>query len=369
MFRRLYVHNFRCLENFELDLAGLNSSLLIGKNGSGKSSVGRALEILKSAAQGQNKVGELVRPTDLAWGRTETPASFEVDVVLDGVTYRYILVLELPKNFRELRVKYESLHRNDTVVFVRDEATVEMIGSGGRDISFRVDWHNVALSVISDKQGDDSIERIRKWLAGMLILAPVPSLISGDSQGTTIWPDRELRDFGKWFTGLSSQWPATYGHLASFVVKPLPEFSSLVNRPYGQDSRSLFVRFQRGTAPELAFSDLSDGEKCFFICGLVLAANSEAGPLFCFWDEPDNYLAPSEVGFVTMALRRNFSEGGQRLVSSHNPEAIQRFSDENTFLMHRSDWSSPAQVRLLDSLDTEGDLVESLLTGGFGFER
>lgn len=365
MFRRLYVHNFRCLENFELNLSDLSSSLLIGKNGSGKSSVGRALEILKSAAQGQNKVGELIRSTDLAWGRTESPARFEVEVVLDSVNYRYALALELSKNSRELKVQHESLHRDGNIVFTREEATVQIPPHpGGRDASFRVDEHSVALSVISDKPGDDSIECLRRWLANMLVLAPVPSLVSGSSQGTTVWPDRELRDFGKWFTGLSSQWPATYAHLASFVAKPLPEFSSMVNIPYSQDSRSLFVKFKHGSMPDLAFQDLSDGEKCFFICGLVLAANSEAGPLFCFWDEPDNYLAPSEVGFVTTALRRNFSKRGQLVVSSHNPEAIRRFSDENTFLLHRADWSSPAQIHLLEGLDTGSDLVESLLTGG-----
>ena len=38
--RRLYVNNFRCLENFELKLAGQSSVLLIGKNGSGKMAVG-----------------------------------------------------------------------------------------------------------------------------------------------------------------------------------------------------------------------------------------------------------------------------------------------------------------------------------------
>ena len=33
MIERLYVHNFRCLENFTLDLVGRSSALVIGKNG------------------------------------------------------------------------------------------------------------------------------------------------------------------------------------------------------------------------------------------------------------------------------------------------------------------------------------------------
>ena len=40
LIRRFYVHNFRCLENFELPISGQSSVLLIGNNGSGKTTVG-----------------------------------------------------------------------------------------------------------------------------------------------------------------------------------------------------------------------------------------------------------------------------------------------------------------------------------------
>jgi len=66
------------------------------------------------------------------------------------------------------------------------------------------------------------------------------------------------------------------------------------------------------------------------ICAFVLAANDAYGPLVCFWDEPDNYLAPSEVGHFVLALRKEFQSGGQLITTSHNIEAISRFSDDNT---------------------------------------
>ena len=71
----------------------------------------------------------------------------------------------------------------------------------------------------------------------------------------------------------------------------------------GRDSRSLVVQFESGDGNtkrslDLAFEDLSDGEKCFFICAVVLASNESYGPIFCFWDEPDNYLSLSESGFI-----------------------------------------------------------------------
>ncbi len=47
MLQRLYVHNFRCLQNFELNLKGIESALLIGKNGVGKPTILTVLELLQ----------------------------------------------------------------------------------------------------------------------------------------------------------------------------------------------------------------------------------------------------------------------------------------------------------------------------------
>jgi ABC-type ATPase involved in cell division len=62
--RRFYVHNYRCLENFDLPLSGKSSLLLIGRNGAGKTTIGHALEVLQKIARGTNRVGDLVKPKE-----------------------------------------------------------------------------------------------------------------------------------------------------------------------------------------------------------------------------------------------------------------------------------------------------------------
>jgi len=99
------------------------------------------------------------------------------------------------------------------------------------------------------------------------------------------------------------------------------------------------------------------------IAALVLAANDAYGPLLCFWDEPDNYLALPEVGHFLLALRKAFQSGGQFIATSHNPEAIRRFSDENTILLHRKSHLEPTTARKLDELHLKGDLVGALIRG------
>ena len=80
MIQRFYVHNLRSLENFELPVSGLSSALLIGKNGSGKSSVSFALWILQQIGRGRNRVDHLLAPRDISHGRTEVPVLLELEV-------------------------------------------------------------------------------------------------------------------------------------------------------------------------------------------------------------------------------------------------------------------------------------------------
>jgi len=94
-----------------------------------------------------------------------------------------------------------------------------------------------------------------------------------------------------------------------------------------------------------------------------LAANKYYGPVFCFWDEPDNYISLSEVGHFVTSLRRSFKNSGQILATSHNEEAIRKFSDENTFVLDRKSHLEPTLVRLLSEITINGNLIDTLILG------
>ncbi len=368
--RRFYVHNFRCLENFELPVSGRPSTLLIGNNGAGKTTVGLALEILQKIGRGTNRVGELVRPEDLTHGRTDVPMRFEIEVDLDGATYSYALALEFPRGFKELRVLEEKLQVAGEAIYTREIAQVQLemrqndlrrlAGGAG----FPIDWHLVALPIIQQRLTNDPVSVFKQWLGRMLILRPIPSLILGDSKAETLEPNSQVTDFGAWFSGLVAYSPAVYSEIDQYLKQVMPDLKDIKNPVIGKDSRSLVVQFsnEQGSI-NLPFEDLSDGEKCFMICALVLAANDAHGPLLCFWDEPDNYLALSEVGHFVLALRKAFQSGGQLIATSHNSEAIRRFSDENTLVLHRNSHLEPTIVRPLNEIQVSGDLVGALIRG------
>jgi hypothetical protein len=159
-----------------------------------------------------------------------------------------------------------------------------------------------------------------------------------------------------------SSWRLPHTSKEYSLKQVMPDLKDIKNPLVGRDSRSLEVQFSTDQGSVvIPFGDLSDGEKCFMICALVLAGNQAYGPVFCFWDEPDNYLALSEVGHFVLALRKAFQSSGQFIATSHNAEAIRRFSAENTFLLYRNNHLEPTRVRPLKEVQVSGDLVGALI--------
>lgn len=365
MIQRLYVHNFKCLENFELTTKGLHSALLIGKNGTGKSTIARVLEILQAIGRGTNRVGKLVTPNDFTQERTQVPIRFEIEVLLEKKLCKFVLALELPETFKELRVAEEQLVVDGQPIYSRKQAQVALhAGPTTSEAKFLVDWHLIALPVIQRQSDKDPLNLFKTWLAQTIILAPIPSLMRADSTTGTQEPKRDGSDFGEWFYSLLSRFPAAYSPTKEYLQQLMPDFRDVKNDVVGKDIRSMLVEFQRGSDEmTIAFSDLSDGEKCFFLSAVVVVANRFYGPLFCFWDEPDNYLSLSEVGHFVVELRHTFERTGQILMSSHHPETIRRFAEENTFVLTRKSHLEPTRIRTLGELSVSGDRISALIRG------
>jgi predicted ATPase len=367
--KRFYVHNFRCLENFELPISGRSSTLLIGKNGSGKTTVGLALEILQKIARGVNRVSDLAKPKDLSRGRNDVPMRFEIEVDLEGKTFSYAIAFDLPAGSKELRVFEEKLAVDGSPAYSREPAEVHLAKSDQwQEVNFPFDPQLVSLSIVQDQPTKNPLFVFKEWLGVMLILRPIPSLIRGDSEQDTLQPNLQVTNFGAWFSGLLALAPPAYASIDAYLKQMMPDLKYIQNPSVGKNARSLVVQFSnsQGSAT-FPFEDLSDGEKCFMICAMVLAANEAYGPLLCFWDEPDSHLALSEVGQFVSALRKAFQSGGQFIATSHNSEAIRSFSDENTLHLYRRSHLEPTIVRPLTEVrasgDFSGDLVGALIRG------
>jgi predicted ATPase len=267
------------LENFVLPVADRSSILLIGNNGAGKTTVALALEVLQRIARGASRVDDVLKPKDLARGRADVPMKFEIEIQLAGQTYKYSIAFEFPPGFKELRVLEESLLTEGKPVFTRELAQVHLATTNqDQEAKFLIDWHRAALPIVQERSPKDPLFIFRQWLASLVILRPIPILMKGNSEQETLRPNTDGTDFGAWFSGLIASAPAAYGKIDAYLKQLMPDIKEIRNPVIGKDARSLEVQFSNEQGNLIVpFADLSDGEKCFSICAMLLAANDATG--------------------------------------------------------------------------------------------
>jgi predicted ATPase len=359
MIRKVYIHNFRCLENFTFDLGDKKSALIIGKNASGKSTFRDALKILQSIARGTLRVKHFLRLSDVGYHRLHIPVTFEVECKLDERVYNYRISFEYPHRFEEVRISTESLRVDQELIFSR-EGTQVLLADGAQ---FLLDSQICGLSIINPKTGLNNIDRLNQFLAYMFLLSPIPASVTSYSDDETLYLDQDSNNLVSFLRSVLSRYPKAYQELDSYIKNVFPDFESIRTVPKGEIGKLYQVVFRQqdsGADLKVDFASLSDGEKMFFLSGVILALSKMNEPVFCFWDEPDNHLSLSEIGQFIVELRKMKNFRGQFVATSHHPKTIQRFSDENTYLFERHSHFAPTKVTLLSEKKYNGNLIDAL---------
>ena len=178
MLQRLYVHNYRCLENFELNLKDIPSALLIGKNGSGKSTIVKVFEIFQKIGQGVTRVDQLISFDDFTNSRFDVPIRFEIEVLLEDSIYNYFLVFDFLNNTKKFSILEEKLLIAEQLKYSVIDGKGKVYSVDQKPSTILVDSQYVSLA-----RSFTGVESFKSWLAQMIILAPIPSLITGESTG------------------------------------------------------------------------------------------------------------------------------------------------------------------------------------------
>jgi predicted ATPase len=360
MIEKLYIQNYRCLDNLTLEFSGRPTALIIGKNGTGKSTILEAMRIIQLICRRAGRVGKLVSANDFTGNHTERPLRFEIEVALEGRRYKYELGFDWPEGFREARIFDEALSVDGHSVFKRQLAKVQVAGKE----AFGLDWHVFALPIINERQEERNIESLKQFGASMILTDPLPTKMTGFSAEASTELEPDASNFASCLRGLLERKPAAYGEFDAQVKAAIPDFSSIENVTRGETGKQLIVHFQRANSREqltVEFESLSAGEKCIFLSSYLVATNATSSPVVCIWDEPDNHLALSEVGQFITGLRRMTQRRGQFIATTHHPETVRKFSDETTFVLTRKSHLDPVVPKLLSEFAYSGDLIHALI--------
>ena len=355
MIRRLNIYNFRCLESLELDFTGRSTVLLVGDNGSGKSTIRKVLEILQQIGQGVARADQLISREDRTLFVSDNEVRFEVEATLaDGSVAHYSFALAFVGPL-DIIVVSESLVVSDVVLISR--IGEEVTRPSGKTL--------ISDEVLALPGFFGSRSPMMRWFQSIIVLSPIPALVDGESREGTNLPSLRMADYAAWFRTTIGDYPTAYPHYFEFLKPIMPDLHSVQNRSTGLESKSLEFLFRGEDGQDIVvpFGSLSDGEKCLAFAALVVAASRLNRSLTCFWDEPDNHIGLSEVGHFVTALRQNFRKHGQLIVTSHNPEAIRGFSAENTLILSRGSHHEGPRARWASERISKIDLAEALMRG------
>ena len=338
MLKRLYVDNYKCLVNFELRLRDV--TLLLGANGSGKSSVLDVVHRLRQVLVLGTAVGEpetFPASTLTRWDQRGVQ-TVALDVELGGEAFQYQLEVEHERETGKARVRLESLQTEGGPLFRCALGEAQLYRddhSEGPPLS--VDWRESFLARVSGSKDNKRLGRFMEFMRGLVVcgLHP-PSFVASASRESAVL-QRDGSNFTAWYRHFVQEQPELAVGIAAKLRDAMDGFRGLRLERAGADARTMQVAFAGDHGDySLRLDETSDGERALMVLYALLGLASEQ-PFTLLIDEPDNYLALQEVQPWLMALCDACDDARhQAVVCSHHPELIDYFGAEKGLLLDRT---------------------------------
>src|SRR5579871_706178 len=124
MLTRVYINNYRCLVNFELKLG--RRQLIMGANGTGKSSVMDALRLLRKLVVLRHNLERRKILNERTLWLNLPQQTFEIEASLGDDNYVYRLVIEAYGDPEKPRVQSETVNVNGQLIFEFNDGEVHL---------------------------------------------------------------------------------------------------------------------------------------------------------------------------------------------------------------------------------------------------
>lgn len=344
MIRRFYADNFRCLVNFELKLSEEN--ILLGANGSGKTSVLNVLRKMQDLIVRGSKVDEVFPGRDLSLWLHRNEQRFEIETQLDGDAFRYALTLEHDRARGRVQIKNETLEHHGNPLFAFNMGDAQLYHddySEGPQYPF--DWTQSGIGVLNERHDNQKLTRFKKEIANCIIVSPCPPLFESETRKEEEFLTPSMQNFAGWYDHASHENMGAIATLFRELGRVLPGFDSISLTKSGENARTLKATFHNppNKPVRYEFDQLSEGQRALIaLYGLIFLSGDRRGSLFI--DEPDNYLSLSEIQpWLAAAVERCGESLEQIVIVSHHPVMIDYMAGANGRWFSRQD-DGPVRV-------------------------
>jgi predicted ATPase len=325
--------------NFEFKPEQVN--LLLGRNGSGKSTLIEALHALASLLSGDSP--QVVLPLDsLPWWDVRRLQRFELDLKDGEDTFHYSVAVR--QHEREApRIVEEKLFKGTKRLFEFAGGTLELAG-----LATRLPVEGTQSVLAMGLGLDASVGRFLTLAKGVLVFRLNPWAFELSARDEARMLSVNGMNLVAFLRSWSQSDPASFLKWKKSALEAMPHLEDLQLRELVPGSRMLVgMKHVDGRERLLSLESMSEGERILLalraIAGLATPQHTIA------LDEPDNFLAASEVQPVlrSLTLDAEVTPGAQLLIITHHPESIDYLASYPTWFFEKSD-DGLARVRRLE---------------------
>lgn len=366
MLKRLYIDNFRCFVNFEYKPG--RKQLLLGANGSGKSSLLDAIRALRAFIGARGDAFEILWNFYLARSRwLNLPAQvFELDVEIGGDQYSYRLENNVSHDAPPASIAAERLTVNGIPILevAKGEAVMHSDGGAGPAGKFGVGNSSSALPVFSASRREIGV--FFDWISKRLFclkIDPGKMPSTGKFDGQT-HPFSDLSDLATWYVQLVGSDVEGVISLQDSLKEAMDGFGALQFKGIESGVGELRGTFKsQGSPIVLGLNELSDGQRCLIALYMILHFLIVKGHTV-FLDEPDNFISLREIQPWLLAAEDAVIESkGQLILVSHHPEILNYWAKEFGLLFYREENGHVRTKPFADTPETGLDPAETVARG------
>ncbi|MEA5530132.1 ATP-binding protein [Dolichospermum sp. UHCC 0684] len=362
MLKRIYIDNFRCLVNFELNVDSIN--LFLGGNGAGKSTVFDVLRKIQAFVRGDDKVEGIFKSSDCTRWQTSTIQHFELEIVGNGGNYKYELAIG--HNQENSRVEYERLWFDNQPLLKFEIGEVQLFGDNySESIKYSFDWSQSILPTLMPRSKNTKLTWFKNRIERFVIVKIVPSLMSDESEQEETRLLFRMENFVSWYRYISQD-QGKVAELMTILKQVLDGFVSFKFESSGKIT-SLQLRF---LDKYYRFNELSDGQKTLIVLYTLIYCTQSEDYTLCI-DEPENFLALPEIQPWLLQLYDSCDEGKlQTLLISHHPVLINYLLASPIGYWFERQSNTPVRVKKISNkeADNSGLAISELIERGWLYD-
>lgn len=177
MIKYIKIDNYRTFVNVRIDFSSIN--ILLGKNGSGKSTVFELVSALRAFILGEKDVEKSFSFDSLTRWQKVNIQSFEFQLSDSEFDYTYHLEIEFNNDEKKNKVKKEVVTCEEKVIFSAEDGKATLYNdlyNAGPEVL--VNWLYSGVSAVNERKDNKKLFKFKKAVERIIVCHPSPYLCS-----------------------------------------------------------------------------------------------------------------------------------------------------------------------------------------------